>query len=161
VDEQPSDFMVWIEPRPYRPMEPPFDEVRARAGIPGDAVYREWAGGFGARLTTDQVEAARRHPDVGAVELDEPGRPAPYRRRSLPDRVPGSYFVVIEDGADPEAVARRSGIVPKRFFTTFHGFSAEMTDEELDVVRRTPGVYFIYDNIRAHIMSATETPPDR
>ncbi|NBE82010.1 hypothetical protein [Micromonospora rubida] len=147
--EEPMDHLVWVdsEPGPRRMVY--FNELWPRIGIRPDDVYRTWGAGFGARLTTAQLDALRAETLVRKIEADTPTRPAPYRRSTSADRVPGSYIVQMRPGgADPEAAARQVGVAPTGLFrTAYFGFAANMTDAQLDVVRQNPDVIWVMDDI--------------
>ncbi|MEU9507484.1 hypothetical protein AB0D32_14505 [Micromonospora sp. NPDC048170] len=121
------------------------ETVMAQAGIEPGQVYRSWYAGFGAVLSGEQVAAVRRIPGVNLVERDTEGRPAPHARTSG-DRVEGSYIVSVAEGADPAAVATRLGVAPTGVFHALSSFAAEMTDAQLDRVRRDPEVTDIGDD---------------
>lgn len=72
---------------------------------------------------------------------------APYHRGGA-ERVPGQYMVMVREGADPAAVAARAGVRTEfvyRFALT--GFSARMSDAQLDLIRRDPDVLHIEDSV--------------
>ncbi|MEU8425493.1 protease inhibitor I9 family protein [Micromonospora sp. NPDC048835] len=120
--------------------------VMAQAGIESEQVYRSWDDGFGAVLSGEQVDAVRDIPGVGPVEQDTEGRPAPYARMTSGDRIDGSYFVDVTPGTDPTVVAARLGLTPSYVFVAMPGFSADMTEVQLDSARRDPEVTYVEDN---------------
>lgn len=85
------------------------------------------------------------------VEQDTEGRPAPYWRTSG-DRIDGSYLVAVAPGADPAVVAARLGIASASIWHALLGFGAEMTDVQLDRLRRDPDVTYVEED--AHIYLA-------
>ncbi|MER5703105.1 hypothetical protein ABT023_14345 [Micromonospora sp. NPDC002296] len=146
--DEPMDHLVWVnsEPGPRRKIS--FDELWPRIGIHPHDVYRTWDAGFGARLTTTQLDALRAEARVWDIEADVPTRPAPYRRSTSADRVPGSYIVQMRPEADPAAAARQVGVAPTSIWrTAYFGFAANMTDVELDMVRQNPDVIWVGDDI--------------
>ncbi|MET8832840.1 hypothetical protein ABZV78_02840 [Micromonospora sp. NPDC004540] len=142
-----GDYLVWLA---YN--EPSAEIFLARAGIEAGQVYRTWDAGFGAVLTGEQVEAVRRIPGVALVEQDTEGRPTPYTRATPGERVDGSYIVEVAPGADPTVVAARLGIAPTAVLRhALLGFGAEMSDVQLDRVRRDPEVTHVWDDARMYV----------
>jgi hypothetical protein len=145
---EPRDYLVWLEHPAALGRLTPNHGVLDRMNLPSDAVYRTWEYGFGARLTTSQVAALHDDPDVLDVQPDAPGRPAPYRRTASANRVTGSYLVMMEPDSDPAATAFRAGVDPTGLYrVSLKGFGATMTDRELDIVRHSPGVTWVMDDI--------------
>ncbi|WP_433348363.1 hypothetical protein [Micromonospora sp. CA-111912] len=145
--DEPLDHLIWVDSEPEPGQMAFFDELWSRIGIRPHDVYRTWDAGFGARLTTAQLDALRAEALVWDIEADVPTRPAPYRRSTSTERIPGSYLVEVRPGADPEAVAREVGVAPIAIFTAaLLGFGANMTDAQLDVVRHNPDVSWVTDD---------------
>ncbi|MET8835131.1 hypothetical protein ABZV78_14615 [Micromonospora sp. NPDC004540] len=142
------DFMVWLKPQtgPRRP--PEHQAILKELQVSATAVYRTWERGFGAELDPTQVAAAGAHAAVELITPDEPGRPAPYRPTTGPERVPDSYIVMMEHGTDPAGTAERAGVTLRGLYRfSFTGFAAVMTAEQLEVVRRASGVTVVLDVI--------------
>ncbi|MEU8238227.1 protease inhibitor I9 family protein [Actinoplanes missouriensis] len=143
-----SDTLIWIR-RAKGPCQPAtMDEIRDRLGIDAGAVYRVWNVGFGATLSAAQVEAARQDPDIRVVDADEPGRPAPYRPTTSPNRIPDAYIVKMREGADAAGTASALGLRPTALYRTiFTGFAATMTAEQLRAVRHHPDVTWVVNSL--------------
>ncbi|MEU4715642.1 hypothetical protein AB0F73_18555 [Micromonospora purpureochromogenes] len=142
------DFLVWLafQSGPRRP--PAHQAILDELQVSATAVYRTWERGFGAELTATQVVAARAHPAADLITPDEPGRPAPYQPNDVPERVSGSYIVMMEPGTDPAGTAERAGVTLRGLFRfSFTGFAGIMTAEQLEIVRRAPGVTVVLDDI--------------
>jgi hypothetical protein len=83
-----------------------------------------------------------------AVEQGAQSGLAPYARYEGPNRVDGVYIVRLRKGADPTAMIAGMGIGTRNIWPRLPGFCAELTDAELDRVRRDPDVEFVEDNVR-------------
>ncbi|MGV9764095.1 protease inhibitor I9 family protein [Micromonospora tulbaghiae] len=146
--EDSEDFLVWLRDEPTA--SPASDSPSTRLSVPATAVYRTWARGFGARLTTAQATSLAADPAVLDVVPDEPGRPAPYRRTTSSDRVADSYLVMLLPGTDPTTVVSELGVEPTGLYRiSFSGFAARLTDRQLHRVRHSPLVTWVMDDITA------------
>jgi hypothetical protein len=96
-------------------------------------------------LRSEEVETA--HHDLAAEQGARDGL-APYAKYEGPARVEGVYIVRLRKGADPVAMAARVGVGTRDVWDRLPGFCAELTDAELDLVRRDPDTEFIEDNVR-------------
>jgi len=138
-----GDYLVWFR----SPSTALVEAVLQRLGADRGQVYRYWYGGFGAHLSERQLDLVRRVPGVLEVWQDTEGRPAPLARVPPAERVDGSYIISVADGVSPRAVAERTGVVPTGVYErTIHGFSANLTDAQLDLVRRDPDVLTVEDD---------------
>lgn len=58
--------------------------------------------------------------------------------------VPGAYIVVLEDDANPRAVAALAGVNPRHVYTAaLNGFAAELNPGQLNAIRRHPAVAYV------------------
>jgi subtilisin family serine protease len=64
------------------------------------------------------------------------------------DAVRGSYIVVLTEDADPRPVLAVAGITPRYEYSaaTLNGFAAELTEGELNALRRNPNVAYIEED---------------
>ncbi|MEJ3742232.1 hypothetical protein WEI85_02880 [Actinomycetes bacterium KLBMP 9797] len=81
---------------------------------------------------------------------------APHHRVGPDTRVEGSYIVVVADDADPRAVAERAGVTPRHVLPRMPAFTADLTDAQLDAVRRDPHVSEVVDNARGGAPEGTD-----
>ena len=82
---------------------------------------------------------------------------APVRSAAGPgDR----YIVVLEDGADPRAVAAVMGIHPRAAWTSaLTGFAATLTPGQLNALRHLPAVQYVEADAPARLMTTQWYPP--
>ncbi|MFG1756245.1 protease inhibitor I9 family protein [Micromonospora echinofusca] len=143
-----NDYLVIVKPGidPY--------QVLSRHQLSPDNLYRIVASwGFGARLTGLQLEQSPRagvpalseDSDIDRIEPD-PDRLAPHFRAPQEQRVDGEYIVLVRCSGDPLTVAARAGVSPSRVFDFINSFSADMTDAQVQDLRRDPDVVQIEDN---------------
>ncbi|BCL16712.1 protease inhibitor I9 family protein [Micromonospora sagamiensis] len=142
-----GDFLVWVQQNGGPRRSDLVDEVRSRLGIAVADVYRTWADGFGVHIAPERAAGLTEDAEVRRVVADEPGRPAPYWPSTAPNVVAGSYLVWMAEGSDPVGLTRQLDIRPTGLFRiSFTGFSANLTDEQRELVRRSPGVRVVLDN---------------
>ncbi|HEX5869214.1 MAG TPA: S8 family serine peptidase [Longimicrobium sp.] len=72
--------------------------------------------------------------------------------------IDGHYIVVVEEGADPRAVAAVAGIQPRFVYTAaVNGFSAALNEGQLNALRHLPGVSYVEQDGRAEAWT-TQSP---
>lgn len=121
-------------------------DVLARSKIQPEDVYRLGWWGFAAHLAEPEAERIAADPDVRELEPDIE-RLAPHRRVPVEKRVPDHYIVSVRRTSAPLTVAARAGVVPDRIFDVLsNSFAADLTDEQLAVVRRDPEVERVEDD---------------
>jgi subtilisin family serine protease len=70
-------------------------------------------------------------------------------RSSAGDAIPGSYVVVLDEGADPRSVAAVAGVSPRYVYTAaLNGFAAELNAGQLNALRHNPNVDYIEQDAR-------------
>ncbi|HEX8361600.1 MAG TPA: S8 family peptidase [Longimicrobium sp.] len=84
-------------------------------------------------------------------------RPAPGEtvRSAAPGRaIPGSYVVVLKEGADPRSVAAIAQVSPRYVYTAaINGFAAELNQGQLNALQHNPAVEYVEED--AVVQSAT------
>ncbi len=74
---------------------------------------------------------------------------APLRLAAPGAALPGSYVVVLEEGADPRAAAAAAGVTPRFVYTAaLNGFAAELNAGQLNALRHLPGVAYVEQDQR-------------
>jgi len=77
-------------------------------------------------------------------------RPAPGEsvRAAAPGRaIPGSYIVVLNEGADPRSVAAVAQVSPRYVYTAaINGFAAELNQGQLNALRNNPAVDYVEED---------------
>ncbi|HWK90353.1 MAG TPA: S8 family peptidase [Longimicrobium sp.] len=69
--------------------------------------------------------------------------------------IDGSYIVVVEEGADPRAVAAIAGVNPNHVYTAaVNGFSAELNAGQLNALQHVAGVEYVEED---QVFTATTT----
>jgi subtilisin family serine protease len=86
--------------------------------------------------------------------------PAPLLEHRGPRKLPGEYIVVLNDGADPNAVAARHGKSPRHVYTAaLNGFATSLSMGELQRLRHDDDVRFVEEDGMASIdQQATGLP---
>jgi subtilisin family serine protease len=85
------------------------------------------------------------------------GTPAPLHMAAGGRGIPGSYIVVLNDGASPRSVAATSGANPHHVFSNVgRGFAAELNQGQLSALRHDPNVAYIEQDQVVHA-STTQT----
>jgi subtilisin family serine protease len=80
---------------------------------------------------------------------------APLYSAAADRAVPNSYIVVLKDGsAEPGALAKGVGVRPRWVYSSVHGFAADLSQSELDAVRRNPHVAYVEQD---QVMKAATT----
>jgi subtilisin family serine protease len=80
--------------------------------------------------------------DAGPAAVAPP-EPAPLLSASG-RAVPGSYIVVLKEGADPRSAAAVAGVSPRHVYSSaVNGFAAELDAGQLDALRRNPAVEYV------------------
>ncbi|HLL84201.1 MAG TPA: S8 family peptidase [Longimicrobium sp.] len=70
-------------------------------------------------------------------------------RSSASGAIPGSYVVVLNEGADPRSVAAIAGVSPRYVYTAaLTGFAAELNAGQLNALQHNPNVDYIEPNAR-------------
>ncbi|HUG42433.1 MAG TPA: S8 family serine peptidase [Longimicrobiales bacterium] len=78
------------------------------------------------------------------LEPTGPSAVAPLDVHLGADAVPGSYIVVMKADADPVKVVQLAGTRAKHLYqASIRGFAADLTDRQLDEVRRHPDVAYV------------------
>ncbi len=84
-------------------------------------------------------------------------RPTPGEtvRAAAPGRaIPGSYVVVLKEGADPRSVAAVAQVSPRYVYTAaINGFAAELNQGQLNALQHNPAVEYVEEDAR--VESAT------
>ena len=76
--------------------------------------------------------------------------------------IPNEYIVVLNDGADGSAVARRNSVNPKFVYSTaLDGFSGTLTKAQLAKIRKDPAVKYVEPNAEASINDKSKPPTDQ
>jgi subtilisin family serine protease len=76
-------------------------------------------------------------------------------RSSANGAIPGSYVVVLNEGADPRSVAAVAGVSPRYVYTAaLTGFAAELNAGQLNALQHNPNVDYIEQNA---VVQATAT----
>jgi subtilisin family serine protease len=84
-----------------------------------------------------------------------PGAPSAARAADAP----GSYVVVLKDGADPRSVAALLGINPRRVYTAaLRGFAATLDAGKLNALRHNPAVAYVEPDARARLFTTQIFP---
>ena len=84
--------------------------------------------------------------DGGSATLPQPAADAPLLRAAH-GGIDGEYIVVLEDGADPTAVAAVAGVAPQHVYrTALTGFAARLNGGQLAALRHHPAVAFVEQN---------------
>lgn len=92
--------------------------------------------------------------DAGAP-LDPGGAPL-LARSAAPD---GQYIVVLNEGADPRAVAAVAGIHPRFVYAAaLNGFAATLSPGQLNALRHLPAVRFVEGDAHAQLMTTQLFP---
>ena len=82
-----------------------------------------------------------------AIVLAEPGG-APVRSAAK-DPIDGAYIVVLNDGADPRAVAAVAGVNPRYVYTNaINGFAGTLNHGQLNALSHNPNVAYIEQDAR-------------
>ena len=72
--------------------------------------------------------------------------------------IDGQYIVVLEEGADPRAVAAAAGVHPRFVYTAaVNGFSAALNEGQLNALRHLPGVEYVEQDGQAEAWT-TQSP---
>jgi subtilisin family serine protease len=94
------------------------------------------------------VAACADHPTQVPVSPDELSSSASASVQSGPGRViPGSYIVVLNENANPQAVAALAGAAPSHVYTSaLNGFAARLNAGQLNALQRNPLVSYIEED---------------
>jgi subtilisin family serine protease len=94
------------------------------------------------------VAACADHPTQVPVSPDELSSSASASVQSGPGRViPGSYIVVLNENANPQAVAALAGATPSHVYTSaLNGFAARLNAGQLNALQRNPLVSYIEED---------------
>jgi subtilisin family serine protease len=83
--------------------------------------------------------------------------PAPAFSASPGSAIPGSYIVVLNEGADPRAVAAVAGVDPQYVYEhALNGFAANLNQGQLTALERNPHVSYIEED-QVFSIAATQT----
>jgi subtilisin family serine protease len=89
-------------------------------------------------------------------------RAAPLRAAAPAHAVEGHYIVVLNEGADPRAVAAVAGAHPRHVYTAaLNGFSATLNAGQLNALRRNPHVAYVEQDQVATAQQALHWGLDR
>ncbi|MBW1603040.1 S8 family peptidase [Streptomyces sp. JJ66] len=92
--------------------------------------------------------------------VPEPGRTvlAPLYRAA--DPIPGQYLITLDQGSQPAKLAKDLGIDPHYVYeSAVLGFAATLTDRQLAIVRRVPGVAAVEQDAVARATRAPSAVP--
>ncbi|MEV4027469.1 S8 family serine peptidase [Actinosynnema sp. NPDC050801] len=85
---------------------------------------------------------------------------ASIRDAGSPTAVPGSYIVVLEDGAGVDAVAARvDARVTHRYRSALNGFAATMSERDAKRLAADPAVAYVAQDQRVHALADQPNPP--
>lgn len=86
--------------------------------------------------------------------------PAPLRSAAPGRAVEGSYVVVLEEGADPRAVAAVAGARPRFVYAAaLRGFAAELSAGQLTALRSHPAVAYVEQDQEMTVQYVQTSPP--
>jgi subtilisin family serine protease len=78
--------------------------------------------------------------------------------------IPGSYIVVLQDGADAGAVTQRHGVAARYVYSSvINGFAGDLNRGQLNQLRRDPDVKYIDEDAELTLLQASPgsvAPPD-
>ncbi len=93
-----------------------------------------------------------------AIPAQAASGPAPLLKSDAPP-IPGQYIVVLDEGADAAAVARRNRVATQRLYTAaLDGFSAKMNATQLRAVRNDASVKYVEADSYATIKDKPAPP---
>ena len=89
--------------------------------------------------------------DATSVRQDGAG-PAPLLSAAPGRGIPGSYIVVLKEGARPATVAKGFGLAPRFVYTSaLNGFAATLADWQVAKVRSHPSVAYVEEDARVAV----------
>jgi subtilisin family serine protease len=78
--------------------------------------------------------------------------PAPLLAAAAGRGVPGSYIVVLKEGARPATIAKRNGLTPRYVYSSaLNGFAVQMADWQIAKLRGHPSVAYIEQDARVEL----------
>ncbi|HYJ80196.1 MAG TPA: S8 family peptidase, partial [Longimicrobiaceae bacterium] len=90
--------------------------------------------------------------DANPVTTRTPGAAAPLLIAAPGEAVEGSYIVVLDRPVNPRVVAAAAGAHPRfTYSAALNGFAATLTEDQLDAVRRHPGVAYVEEDMRVRV----------
>jgi subtilisin family serine protease len=108
---------------------------------------------LGTALLALSAACADRPPS--ATDPGTRGEPAPLYLAEAGEGVAGQFIVVLHDDGDPVRLAGAAGIAPGHVYRhTLRGFSAQLSAEQVEAVRRTAGVAWVEQD---QVVSAAAT----
>jgi subtilisin family serine protease len=85
--------------------------------------------------------------DIAQPEFSAPADVTPVFSRAAGSAIPGSYIVVLAEGANPRAVAAVAGVEPTHVYEhALNGFSASLNAGQLNALRNMTGVDYVEED---------------